>query len=147
MADQRKDPAVSVFFRVAIDGHDLGTFSKCEGLAFTVKVEEVREGGNNGYVHKLPGRIEYQNVKLTRAVNADSKKLADWFGSLAEGPVKRTGGRIAAVSADGKEEIAVWSLTGVIPVSWTGPSFGADSLAVATETFELAHHGFLGAGS
>ena len=36
-----------------------------------------------------------------------------------------------------------WTLTGVIPVRWTGPSLSVDSPKVATETLELAHHGFL----
>ncbi len=35
-----------------------------------------------------------------------------------------------------------WTLTGVIPVRWQGPAFSADSPALATETLEIAHHGF-----
>jgi hypothetical protein len=31
----------------------------------------------------------------------------------------------------------------VIPVKWQGPSFSAESAKVATETLEIAHHGFM----
>ena len=31
----------------------------------------------------------------------------------------------------------------MIPVRWTGPSLNPESPKVATETVELAHHGFL----
>jgi hypothetical protein len=31
----------------------------------------------------------------------------------------------------------------VIPVRWSGPQLSLDSPKVATETLELAHHGFL----
>jgi hypothetical protein len=31
----------------------------------------------------------------------------------------------------------------VVPVRWTGPSLNPDSPKVATETVEIAHHGFL----
>ncbi len=142
MADEDDDPAVSVFFRVAIDNVDLGSFTACEGLSFTVKTEPVIEGGNNGFVHKLPGHIEYSNVRFTRPINADSSKLARWFASM-NGTIRRTNCQISAMSFKGDRIIAKWVLTGVIPVSWTGPSFSAERPSVLTETFEIAHHGFL----
>ena len=42
--------------------------------------------------------------------------------------------------------VAKWSLLGVIPVRWTGPSLNFDTVKVATETLEIAHHGILPAG-
>ena len=41
------------------------------------------------------------------------------------------------------EPVATWNLSGVVPVRWTGPSLNVDSPKVATETIEIAHHGFL----
>lgn len=136
------DPAVSVFFQVMIDGHDLGGFTSCEGLAFEVTVEQREEGGNNAFVHQLPGRVKYPNVKFTRPINADSAKLATWFAGM-QGQITRTNAEIAALTYDGQKKIASWSLTGVIPVKWTGPSLTMESAKLATETFEIAHHGFL----
>jgi phage tail-like protein len=49
---------------------------------------------------------------------------------------------ITARTGDG-DVVASWSLEGVIPVRWTGPSLNVDSPKVATETIEIAHHGFL----
>ena len=135
------DPAVSVCFSVVIDGQDLGAFTGCQGLSFQVEVETREEGGNNGFVHQLPGRISYTNVRLTRAVNRDSAKISRWFAAMTV-PIKRTQAEIRAMASDGTV-IASWSLQGVIPVKWDGPSMGLDSPAVAIETLELAHHGFL----
>jgi phage tail-like protein len=39
--------------------------------------------------------------------------------------------------------VTTWSLDRVLPVRWTGPSLDPDSPKIATETVELAHHGFL----
>jgi hypothetical protein len=39
--------------------------------------------------------------------------------------------------------VARWGLLGVVPVRWSGPSLNLDSPKVATETIEIAHHGFL----
>ena len=41
-----------------------------------------------------------------------------------------------------RKVVASWGLLGVVPVRWTGPSLNLDSPKVATETLELAHHGF-----
>lgn len=146
MSDARKapinDPAVSVCFDVRIDDQDLGWFNSCEGLGLEVVIEQREEGGNNGFVHQLPGRLKYPNVKLTRAVNADTQKIADWFAQMT-GSVTRSTAQIAARSPDNQKVIFQWTLTGVIPVRWTGPQLSAENAKVATETLELAHHGFL----
>lgn len=141
MADPDADPAVSVCFSVTIDRDDLGTFTACDGLGCEVVIEQREEGGNQFFVHQLPGRLKYSNVKLTRVVNADTEKVARWFASMASG-VRRTGAEIVARTQDGTK-VASWGLIDVIPVRWTGPQLGVDSAKVAMETVEIAHHGFV----
>lgn len=142
MSDPTADPAVSVCFKVEIaGGHDLGSFTACEGMGCELVVETREEGGNNRFVHQLPTRLKYSNVKLTRSVNADTAKVAEWFAGFS-GTMKRTTARIVAMTAEGKE-VWEWNLSGVIPVRWQGPSLSVDSAKVASETLELAHHGFL----
>jgi phage tail-like protein len=141
LADFDSDPAVGVCFAVTVDGQDLGAFMSCDGLGCEVKVTTREEGGQNGFVYKLPGRVEYTNVKLSRPVNKDSAKIAKWFSKMASTP-SRTTAQIRALTANGAE-VAKWALVDVFPVRWTGPSFTVDSPKVATETLELAHHGFL----
>lgn len=140
MAD-REDPAVSVCFTVEIDGADLGAFTTCDGLGCEVVLEQREEGGVNGFVWQLPTRIKYSNVKLSRPVGRSSSDLTDWLASFATGVSRRTA-TITAMTGDG-EKVASWSLDGVIPVRWSGPSLNPDSPRVAVETIELAHHGFL----
>ena len=45
------DTAVSVYFEVHIDGHDLGAFTGCDGLGVEIVTEQREEGGMNGFVH------------------------------------------------------------------------------------------------
>lgn len=145
MADPGADPAVSVCFSVQIDKYKLGTFTSCDGLGCEVVIEQREEGGNQRFVHQLPGRLKYTNVKLTRPINGDTENVAKWFAGMAN-KVERTVAEIVARTQDGKA-VAKWSLVDVIPVRWTGPQLNVDSPKVATETLEIAHHGFLsGAG-
>jgi phage tail-like protein len=134
--------AQSLRFRVKIDGHgDLGNWSKCDGLSVEYDVFEYKEGGENAFIHRIPGRAKYQNVKLTRPVNKDSKKVANWMAKLKI-EVKRQTAEISALDTEGNP-IATWNLEGVFPVKWNGPSLDVGANQVATETLELAHNGFL----
>ena len=134
------DPGLSVCFAVKIDDNDLGTFNSCEGLGCEVVIEQREEGGNNGFIWQLPSRLKYTNVKFSRPLGKDTAKVAKWFASMTSG-VKRRTATIQVMSGDGTV-VATWELDGVVPVRWSGPSLNLDSPKVATETVEIAHHGF-----
>jgi phage tail-like protein len=134
------EPAVQAGFKVTIDNCPLGTFQKCEGLRASYAVKTYEEGGQNGYVHQLPGRLSYENITLTRAVNSESLGLATWFSSY-QTMVKRSTGRITVTDPAGNE-VVTWNLMGVFPVSWSAGAVEAGSTGVLTETLVLAHEGF-----
>src|SRR6476661_2003357 len=136
-----EDPAVSVCFKVKNDEFPLGLFNSCEGLGIEIVMEQREEGGNNTMVWQLPSRMKFTNVKLTRPIGAQSRQLTAWLGNVLDN-LKPTTAAIDACSADGTV-VAGWSLQGVVPVRWTGPSLNVDTAKVATETLEIAHHGIL----
>ncbi|MFB9371581.1 phage tail protein [Kitasatospora sp. NPDC001664] len=142
MADE--DPAVSVCFIVEIDDFSLGAFNSCEGLGCEVVMEQREEGGNNGYVWQLPSRIKYSTIRLSRPVTRDTEKVTRWIAGMMSGVTRKTG-QISAMTADGRV-VARWNLMGVVPVRWQGPSLNPETVKVATETLEIAHHGFLDSG-
>jgi phage tail-like protein len=134
--------AQSLRFRVKLDGGaDLGNWSKCDGLAVEYDIVEYKEGGENAFIHRIPGRAKYQNIKLTRPLNQDTKKVTAWIASLRVA-VERQTAQISALDSEGKV-IASWNLDGVYPVKWNGPSLDVGNNQVATESLELAHNGFL----
>lgn len=134
------DPAITVAFAVTVDGIELGSFNSCDGLGIEVVIEQREEGGNNTFVHQLPTRLKYPNIKLSRPLTSETEKVAQWFQSMSTGVTRKTG-QIVAMRADGSV-VARWGLTGVVPVRWSGPSLNPDSPKVATETIEIAYHGF-----
>jgi phage tail-like protein len=141
------DPAVTVRFIVTLDDMNLGAFNSCEGLGAEVVLEQREEGGNNGFVWQLPTRVKYPNIKLSRPLTKSTEQVAKWFSATLASRAKRsetrrTTGYIQAMTGDG-EVVATWGLLDVVPVRWTGPSLNPESPKVATETVEIAHHGFL----
>src|SRR5260370_37395166 len=126
-------PAQTLRLRVRIDGEkDLGAWSKCDGLSVEYEVKEYMEGGENRFVHRIPGRIKYQNIKLTRVINADSSKVAAWVAGLRH-DVKRKTAEIAALDPKGKT-IVKWNLDIVYPVNMTTPSIYCGSHHLPIET-------------
>ncbi len=137
------NPVNTMRFDVTIDGIELGAFTGFEGLAFTYDVKTYEEGGENGFVHALPGRLKYENIKISRPLDSSSPALARYFASLAkDGKVSRGNATVKAYN-DNSEPIATWTFTGVYPVRYSGPSFTVDGGKAASETLEFAHRGLL----
>ncbi len=131
------DPAINVFYSVTIDGLiSLGTWTKVDGLAMEYQVTEYREGGVNGYMHKIIGPAKFTNLRLSRPVDMTSPMLMTWLMSN-QIMIKPQTMAVTAMTAAG-DSITTWSLVGVVPVKWTGPSLDIMSNAVSTETLEVA---------
>jgi phage tail-like protein len=132
------DPALNVFYRVSIDGLiSLGTWTKVEGLGMEYQVTEYREGGVNGYMHKIIGPAKFTNLRLSRPVDITSPLLMTWLMSN-QVAIKPQTMAVTAMTAAG-DNITTWSLIGVVPVKWTGPTLDIMSNAVSTETLEVAY--------
>jgi len=141
-AEQIPDPATTVFFHLEVDNLSAGWWNSFEGLGMETAIEQREEGGNNIWVHQLPTRLKFSNIKLSRPLNEDSNKVAVWFTKFLTKLERTNTATIKAVDGKGKV-IAEWNLRGVVPVRWTGPSFSVDAPKMAVETLELAHHGFM----
>jgi phage tail-like protein len=134
------NPAQQNRFKVMIDNLPIGAFSKCSGLKATYAVKTYEEGGQNNFVHQLPGRLSYENITLVRNVSEESLALAGWFASF-QAAVKRSTGRVTVMDAAGSE-VVTWNLMGVFPVSWSADGVDASGNGVLLETLVIAHEGF-----
>ncbi len=137
------EQGLSLSFQVIIDGSfDLGDWTKCEGLGVEYQVFDYQEGGNNGFIHRLPGRAKYTNVKLTRPVDAATNAVMAWLAGV-QVKVVPSSAQICVRDTNG-DVVAVWVLQGVFPVKWSGPTLDVGSNTPAYESLEIAHSGFLG---
>ena len=133
-------------FIVEINGVPAGSFSECHGLEMEIQVESFEEGGVNGFVHQLPGRMVWPNLVLKRGVTWDNE-LFEWFNAATgttfatEGKVKREPVGITMVNAKG-ERMRSWNLIDAMPVKWRGPTFAVSTDGLPSEELELSHHGF-----
>jgi phage tail-like protein len=134
-------------FLFEVDGVAIGTFGEVWGLELHVGVEEFAEGGENGFVHKFPGRMSWPHI-IMRAGITNSDALFQWVAkSSGEGyaaggdKLVRCTGAITAIGTDQKR-LRAWEIQGAFPVRWSGPRFSAASGEPLQEELEIAHHGF-----
>ncbi|MDT7578991.1 MAG: hypothetical protein QOK35_255 [Pseudonocardiales bacterium] len=132
-------PFMTFNFAVEIEGLLVGGFTHVEGLSGEVKFEEYREGGVNGYTHKLPGLTSYSNLQLRYGLTGVGM-LWDWFAATTEGSIQRRNGTVMLLD---RQRIPVmwWNFRNALPVRWTGPTFDAGDDQIGVETLELAHEG------
>jgi len=139
------DPFATFKFHVEIGNITEAAFTECSGLEMSTDVKEYREGGENGFVHKFPGRTTVSNVTLKHGFTT-SGELFNWYKEM-ESCLQR--GRkfdlrqvtIALYSSAELGVVVRWYLDRAFPVKWIGPSLKSDEAAVAVESIEFAHHG------
>ncbi len=134
-------------FLFEVDGVEVGRFTEVSGLSVEVGVETYEEGGENGFVHKLPGRMSWPNIVLKQGVTRGDQ-LFKWLAkSSGEGfsgqgnKLTRTTAAIVLLGLDGTA-LRRWEVADAFAVKWTGPSFTTSSTDPASEEIEIAHHGF-----
>jgi phage tail-like protein len=134
-------------FKLSIDGRPVGAFTEVSGLEVEIEAEEIREGGQNEYVHRVPGRMKWPNLILKRGITTDDG-LHNWFRSASGERFAGYGNMlprhdVALAMVDSRGTVLrEWTFTDAFPVKWRGPRFAATSSEVATEELEIAHHGF-----
>lgn len=126
-------------FAVEIEGLLVGGFTEVTGLESSVEVEEYREGGVNGFVHKLPGRATHSNLVLQHGLTSLST-LWNWYYNTTLGAIQRKNGTIMLLDSR-QVPLMWWNFRNALPVRWTGPAFSAVGDAVGIESLELAHEG------
>ena len=137
----------SATFLFEVDGVEIGRFMEVRGLEVTVETEELHEGGQNSFTHRLPGRMTWPNIVLKRGVTQNDT-LLEWLNKSSGEQFAANGNKLqrstAAVTLIGPSgtRLRSWEFDGAFPVKWTGPNFAVASSDMAVEELEITHHGF-----
>ena len=128
----------SSHFRLSIPGISIGSFRECNGLSMEFEVFEWAEGGNNEFVHHLPGRMRYPYLQFSAGMT-DGTALQEWFWKTREqAELKEI--TVELATQDGQTKRS-WTFADAFPVRWSGPAVSADSHGMAIESLDVAHSG------
>ena len=135
----RVDPVGDFLFTVEIKDMTIGAFMECSGLQVEMDAMEYAEGGENTYYHRFRNRAKFPNLVLKGGVTKETAVM-QWFFDCQEKTVRKEV-TVKLVASDATV-VRTWSFREAFPVKWQGPTLNATSNNVATETLEIAHHGF-----
>ncbi|HLI71971.1 MAG TPA: phage tail protein [Ktedonobacteraceae bacterium] len=126
-------------FYVLFDDKAQGLFTEISGLQVEMDVMEYQEGGNNGFVYRLPGLTKVSNLTLKRGMTS-SNEFYNWLADVSSGNLKRRHVSVIMYDVEGNE-LMRWNFINAYPVKWIGPSLRSHENVAAIETLELAHEG------
>ncbi len=136
-------PPSSFYYNVQFEGRrDMdSSFQEVSGLKLVFGTEEVREGGDNVFIHELPTQPTYSNLILKRCLvlNANLDKWCkDAFERSEFDP------KDLQISLRGQQggSLASWSVAGAYPLSWELSALNTTSNELAIETLELKYRHF-----
>jgi phage tail-like protein len=138
-------PPVGFHFLVEFEG--LGSqakdhqFQSVSGLSVDIETEEIAEGGENRFKHKLPVKTKYPNLSLKRGMLIDSAVI-DWCRDAIENfsfkPVNLT----VKLLNEEHQPLISWNVVHAYPVKWAVEDFNAQESKLVVESFELTYNYF-----
>ncbi|MGD1847034.1 MAG: phage tail protein [Salibacteraceae bacterium] len=139
-------PPAGFYFKVsfaATAGMSDTSFLEVSGLTAEMNVEEVVEGGENRYTHRLPVAVRHPNLVLKRGIAPITSPLVIWCKAVLEAdlalPVLAQPLVVQLLSETGMP-LRAWTLANAYPVKWEVTGFHAQKNEVAIETIELAYN-------
>jgi phage tail-like protein len=139
-------PPVAFQFAVTLLPRSLtgidAAFAEVGGLDSERDVLEVREGGENRFVHHLPGRAKNPRLVLKRGLLVSESPLFTWCRDLLEGDLGSTvttRDMMVALLDQRGQELMVWYVSQAWPVKWSVDRFNATESKLAMETLEFVY--------
>lgn len=137
-------PTPAFYFKVVFVGSPGAdqSFQEIRGIGAELDTEEVVEGGEMRFAHRLPKNIKHPLLELKRAIPPTSSPLVAWCQSVLESDFTT---RIAPkqisvylLDPDGKP-LRGWSFANAYPVKWEIGDFNSTKNEVALETISLSY--------
>lgn len=148
IADQGNYPPPAFFFKVVFPGYEDGSdtsFQDVSGIGREMKTEEVPEGGENRFVHRLPKSMSYKNLVLKRGIANRKSGLVEWCRTVLEdGLIQKIQTRRVLVYLMNAKRVPIraWKFTNAYPVKWEVDNFNSTKNEVSIETIELTYNEF-----
>lgn len=136
-------PPVGFHFSVEFTGLSTGEkdyhFQSVSGLTVDIETEEVTEGGENRFKHKIPVRTKYPNLVLKRGLLVNSE-VVNWCKKAVENFDFEPIDLIVKLLNEKHEPLISWNIVHAYPIKWAIGDFNAEESKVVIETIELVYN-------
>jgi phage tail-like protein len=121
------------------------SFQEVRGIESRFDVEEVTEGGENRFVHRLPRAAKYSNLVLKRGVVTKDSFIAEWVGLTVGAslslPIIPQNILLTLLNSEGTP-ITAWLFINAYPVRWEVGAMNSQENQLLTETLEFSYNYF-----
>ncbi|MEY4903217.1 MAG: hypothetical protein RLZZ292_1032 [Bacteroidota bacterium] len=144
-ADSR--PVAAFHFEVRIDGSQLA-FQEASGFDVSIDTEDIKEGGANNYIHKVPTRTKFSNLVLKRGIiQDDPKPLLDWLSKTIITVNERDSflelKSLTLILKDASANpMLTWSFERAYPVKWSFGKLNAQENTIAFDSIEFVYKSY-----
>lgn len=134
------EPQATFRFGVEIDKQYVGIFTEAKLPDLDFDHKEFKEGGQNDYVHWLPGRRKAAKVTLKNGLTSE-KVLLSWYKEMMGENYTVTKKKITITMMDAEgSTFMTWSLEDAYPSKLVWPDFKTSDNTVAIQTLEFVCH-------
>jgi phage tail-like protein len=135
-------PPAGYHFKVVINSLEGEfEFQSVSGLSVDLEVEEIAEGGENRFKHKLPVKTKFPNLVLKRGLVVDSS-LIDWCRDAIENFNFSPKDLTISLLNEEHKALMTWNIVHAYPIKWSIADFNAEESKIVIETIELVYSYF-----
>lgn len=139
-------PPSAFYFKVvfaATAGMTDTSFQDVSGIGSEIETEDVVEGGENRYVHRLPKSVKHPKLVLKRGIAKMTSPLVLWCRSVLEAdfiaPIVPMPMMVFLLNENGTP-VRAWSFANAYPVNWEVENLNSTKNEVAIEKIELSYN-------
>lgn len=139
-------PPVAFYFKLSIEGASGDTaFKEVSGISMEMDTEEITEGGNNSYKHRVPTSVKSSNLVLKRGLVPKDSEVVQWcMDTLGSGLSSTIQTKTITVSLLDEEAnpLKTWNFSNAWPVKWSASDLNSMNNEILIETLEFSYSYF-----
>ncbi len=132
----------SVHFKFLKPDTNDARFQEVSGLNTELGTEEINEGGENRFSHRLPTRGKFSNLILKRGLLTNSELISWCKDAIENFEFKPTTVDVTLLNEEHKPVGDSFSFINAWPVKWSISDFKAQENSIVVETLELCYSYF-----
>lgn len=116
-------------------------FQSVSGLNVELETEQIAEGGENRFKHRLPVRTKFTNIVLKRGLKVNSDLVKWCRDAVLDFNIVPTDMTIILLNEE-HEPLQTWNVVHAWPVKWEVTDLNAEESKIAVESLELVYNYF-----
>ncbi len=141
-------PPVAFYFKLSfggVSGLVDASFKEVSGISMEMDTEEISEGGNNYFKHRVPTSVKYSNLVLKRGLVPRASTLISWCEDTFSGGlstyIRPKTIVVSLLNANGLP-LKSWNFVDAWPVKWSASDLNSMNNEVLIETLEFSYSYF-----